>query len=194
MAHINLLPWREQRRQQQKKQYLTGLALVGIITGLAFWLIGQVIDQQISNQNTRNQFIQHEIDALNSQIAEIKKIKDSKNAIEQRMALIEQLQSSRNISPRIFDELARIVPPGVSFYTMKRLGAKIEINGNSDSNNRLSEFMRRIEASEVFTGGELSSIIADTKAQDSASDFKLTFNISQRLLPLVSNDEKKGKK
>ena len=99
MAHVNLLPWREQRRQQQKQQYIVVLGVVGILTGLLFWLIGQVIDTQISNQNSRNQFLQTQITALESQIAEIKRIKESKAAIEQRMALIEQLQSSRNLKP-----------------------------------------------------------------------------------------------
>ena len=118
MAHVNLLPWREQRRQQQKQQYIVVLAFVAIMTGLIFWFIGQIIDTQISNQNSRNQYLQTQITALESQIAEIKRIKESKSAIEQRMALIEQLQSSRNLAPQVLDELARIVPQGVSFKSL----------------------------------------------------------------------------
>ncbi|HBN99529.1 MAG TPA: pilus assembly protein CpaD, partial [Alteromonas macleodii] len=56
--------------------------------------------------------LEREIAVLDAQIAEIKKVKDSKNAIEQRMALIEQLQASRNVAPIVFDELAKLVPPG----------------------------------------------------------------------------------
>ena len=82
MAHVNLLPWREQRRQKQKQQFLVTLALVAVFCGLIFWLIGQFIETQISNQNARNQYLQTEITALESQIAEIKRIKDSKAAIE----------------------------------------------------------------------------------------------------------------
>ena len=95
MAHVNLLPWREKQRQHQKQQYVAGLLAVAAIVGLIFWFIGQAIDQQISNQNSRNQYLEREIAVLDAQIAEIKKVKDSKNAIEQRMALIEQLQCAR---------------------------------------------------------------------------------------------------
>lgn len=184
MAHINLLPWREQQRQHQKQQYLAGLVAVAAIVGLLFWFIGQAIDQQISHQNARNAFLQSEITVLDAQIAAIQKIKESKSAIEQRMALIEQLQASRNIAPSVFDELARIVPPGVSFKSMRRAGNTIEIEGISESNNRLSDFMRKLEASRVFTGGDLSSIVADATASDAVSDFTLRFSISPAIAPV----------
>ena len=173
MAHVNLLPWREQQRQHQKQQYLMGLVAVAAIVGLIFWFIGQAIDQQINHQNSRNQFLEREIGLLDAQIADIKNIKESKNAIEQRMALIEQLQASRNVAAIIFDELAKIVPVGVTFQSMKRIGNKLEIEGISDSNNRLSDFMRSLDNSDVFVGAELSSIKADTNASRAISTLSL---------------------
>ncbi|MEW9797374.1 PilN domain-containing protein [Alteromonas sp. CYL-A6] len=188
MAHINLLPWREKQRQFQKQQYLGGLVAVAAIVGLIFWFVGQAIDQQINGQNARNAYLQAEIAKLDTQISEIQKIKESKNAIEQRMALIEQLQASRNVSPVIFDELAKIVPAGVSFKSMQRQGNRIEIQGISESNNRLSDFMRRLEASSVFTNGELSSIVADPDSNQAISEYTLTFHISPKLAPLAEGN------
>jgi len=193
MAHVNLLPWREQRRQQQKQQYIVVLAFVAIMTGLLFWFIGQIIDTQISNQNSRNQYLQTQITALESQIAEIKRIKESKSAIEQRMALIEQLQSSRNLAPQVLDELARIVPQGVSFKSLQRTGSSIQVRGTSESNNRLAEFMRQLETSKVFTSGELSSIVADTSATDAVSEFTLTFSITEQVAMEKEQQERGGK-
>ena len=193
MAHVNLLPWREQRRQQQKQQYIVVLAFVAIMTGLLFWFIGQIIDTQISNQNSRNQYLQTQITALESQIAEIKRIKESKSAIEQRMALIEQLQSSRNLAPQVLDELARIVPQGVSFKSLQRTGSSLQVRGTSESNNRLAEFMRQLETSKVFTSGELSSIVADTSATDAVSEFTLTFSISEQVAMEKEQQERGGK-
>lgn len=193
MAHINLLPWREKQRQYQKQQYLGGLFAVAAIVGLIFWFVAGAIDQRIANQNSRNAYLQGEIAKLDMQIAEIQKIKESKNAIEQRMALIEQLQISRNVSPIIFDELARIVPPGVSFRSMQRRGNRIEIEGISDSNNRLSDFMRRLESSKVFGPGELSSIVADPDANKAISEYTLTFRIAPDLSPIEAQSKESGK-
>lgn len=189
MAHINLLPWRESQRQAQKQQYFGILFVTAVFVGLIFWFVGAFIDQQISNQNARNDFLQKEIATLDTQIQKIKTIKDTKMAIEQRMALIEQLQTSRNIAAHVFDELARIVPPGVSFRTMSRNGNRIDIEGISDSNNRLSDFMRRLETSRVFTNGELSSIVADTSSTNAVSDFRLTFAISREVAPEIVINE-----
>ncbi|MBQ4827759.1 PilN domain-containing protein [Alteromonas sp. MMG017] len=189
MAHVNLLPWREQQRQHQKQQYLMGLIAVAAIVGLIFWFIGQAIDQQINHQNSRNQFLEREIGLLDAQIADIKNIKESKNAIEQRMALIEQLQASRNVAAIIFDELAKIVPVGVTFQSMKRIGNQLQIEGISDSNNRLSDFMRSLDNSDVFVGAELSSIKADTNASRAISTFTLTFMVSDSVSPLEQDAE-----
>ncbi|MBO1254633.1 PilN domain-containing protein [Alteromonas sp. 5E99-2] len=178
MAHVNLLPWRESLRQKKKQDYLVILASTAIICTTIFWLIGQAIDQQIGNQNARNQFLQTEIARLDAIIGEIQKVKDSKEEIEKRMSLIEQLQLSRNLTPIIMDELVRLIPNGVSFVKMQRSENNIEIDGVSDSNNRLSEFMRQLDNSKVFINPELSSIVADTSASDAVSTFRLTVRLN----------------
>ena len=154
------------------------------IVGLIFWFIGQAIDQQINNQNSRNQYLEREIAILDAQIGEIKTVKEKKSAIEQRMALIEQLQASRNIAPIVFDELAKLVPPGVAFETMTRTNNRIEIEGVSDSNNRLSDFMRALENSKVFVAAELSTIKSDSSTARAISNFTLTFSINTNVAPL----------
>ncbi len=184
MAHVNLLPWREAQRQRNKKQYIASLVVISILVLALFWVLGEVIEQQIRNQNSRNNYLTQQISVLDTQIERIRDIRKSKAEIAQRMALIEQLQVSKNVSPIVFDELARIVPAGVSFEKLSRNGNLIEIVGISESNNRLSSFMRNLEQSEVFTSGILSSITADVSTSNAVSDFKLTFSITQKVAPV----------
>jgi type IV pilus assembly protein PilN len=188
MAHVNLLPWREAQRQRHKKQYIGSLVVISILVLAVFWVLGEVIEQQIRNQNSRNNYLEQQIGVLDTQIERIKDIRSSKAEIAQRMALIEQLQVSKNVSPIVFDELARIVPAGVSFEKLSRNGNLIEIVGISESNNRLSSFMRNLEQSDVFTSGVLSSITADVSTSNAVSDFKLTFSITPKVAP-VQNAE-----
>ncbi|GGO65703.1 PilN domain-containing protein [Bowmanella pacifica] len=195
MAYINLLPWREVQRQKHKKDYLVMLALVAMLALAIFWGIGVVVDNMIAAQQGRNNFLNQQIAQLDAQIAKIKDIKEQKKQVEQRMALIEQLQANRNAAPHVLDELARIVPPGVAFRTLSRKGNRMEVMGISESNNRLSEFMRRLEMSKVFTNGDLSSIVADTSKSDAVSEFKLTFNISPSVAPeILTAGTSEGKK
>lgn len=192
MSHVNLLPWREVMRQQQKKQFLTLLFAVALFVMIIVWLVGMLIDSRIANQNQRNAFLEGQIAVLDAEISKIKDIKESKKAIEQRMALIEQLQTSRNVAPIVFDELARMLPPGVSFRSFSRQGNIIQVSGVSESNNRLSSFMRNIEESKIFGNGELSSIVADTSATDAVSEFKLTFSLNSEVAPDFSEAEQEN--
>ncbi|WP_438864384.1 PilN domain-containing protein [Neptunicella sp.] len=193
MAHINLLPWREGLRQKQKKDYLGILGLVAIVVVGLFWFVGVGVDSLIDNQRFRNNYLQNEINGLDKQIAEIKDIKARKNAIEQQMALIEQLQASRNVAPHILNELANLVPAGVSFKSFVRTKNKIELEGQSESNNRLAEFMRQLQNSTVFDREDLSSIVSNTSNSGAVSDFKLTFYISHSVSPEIVVAEE-GKK
>ena len=191
MAHINLLPWREGRRAEHKKNYLTLLAAFALIAISLMFVAGNVLDKMTDNQNYRNEFIEQQTALLDAQIKQIKNIKKDKEAIELRMALIEQLESSRNAVPVVLDELVRLVPNGLSFRSFSRQGNLIEILGVSESNNRLADFMRQLQDSTVFSSGELSSIKADTSALEAVSDFKLTFTINPSVAPdfSVINDE-----
>lgn len=191
MAHINLLPWRESRRAEHKKNYLTLLVVLGLSAiGLMFGA-GYILDKMTENQNFRNNFIAQQTALLDQQIEQIKNIKKDKETIEQKMALIEQLESSRNAVPIVLDELVRLVPHGLSFRSFSRQANLIEILGVSESNNRLADFMRQLEESTVFSSGELSSIKADTSALEAVSDFKLTFTINPSVAPdfSVINEE-----
>lgn len=178
MAKINLLPWRESLRQTQKKRYIGSLIAVSVAVLAVFWIAGQVFDQQIRNQNSRNNYLKQQIEVLDRQIAQIQEISAAKEAISIRMSLIKQLQISRNLTPIIFDELAKIVPTGVSFNKMSRMDNQIKIIGTSESNNRLSSFMRALEESKVFIDPVLSSIVADKSGSNAMSDYELTFSIS----------------
>lgn len=198
MAHINLLPWRESQRQAKKKEYIGILGLVALGAFALMYLVGMAVEHMIDNQRYRNQFLETQIASLDQKIAKIKDIKDKKSAIEQQMALIEQLQTSRNVAAQVMDELARIVPAGVSFKTLSRTGNKITVEGQSESNNRLAEFMRQLQNSDVFDREDLSSIRSSQEPGSVVSDFKITFQISSKIAPDLTlgqaTETKKGGK
>ena len=187
MSHINLLPWREKQREKQKQLYL------GLLVGLSLLTValviggGSILESRIAAQQKRNQFLEKQIAVLDVEIGKIGTLKKQKNAIQMRISLIQQLQQHRNVSPKVMDELANIVPPGIAFRKFSRMQNQIEIIGISESNNRLADFMRRLESSSTFIESELASIVADTSNSEGVSDFKLTFNISPQVAPPLVN-------
>ena len=143
MAKINLLPWREQRREQQRKEFLAvlgGVAAAGVLVALIGHLL---ISGQIDHQNERNQYLKTHISALDKQVAEIKELQTRRNQLIDRMKVIQDLQGTRPLIVRIFDEIVRTLPDGVYFRGMERTGQQITIRGTAESNNRVSSLMRR---------------------------------------------------
>lgn len=177
MAKINLLPWREERRQQLTKEFYV---LLGIAAGVALLLFGLAFyyfDQSISYQNQRNNFLTNEIRKLDAQIEEIKKLERQKANLIARQTVIEELQASRTQMVHLFDELVKTIPNGVFLEKITQQGSKLSMEGYSQSHSRVSDYMRRLDNSRWFEKIELDYIKADTTLVSHEQKFKLSVNL-----------------
>lgn len=178
MAKINLLPWRERRREQQRKEFLVVLGSMAAAGALATVLGSVVVSGQIDHQNARNDYLKAEISKLDKQVAEIKDLQARRSQLIDRMKVIQDLQGTRPVIVHIFDEIVRALPDGVYFRGMQRVGQLITIQGTAESNNRVSSLMRRLDASEWFSEPNLKGVRANPQFGDQANDFDLTVKVS----------------
>jgi len=176
MAHINLLPWREEERKRKRKEFYTVTGVVVVlmaVIGLAMHLyVAGIIDYQLS----RNNILKGEITKVDAKIKEIQELEKKKEQLIARMRIIEQLQSNRPEAVHIFDELARIVPEGLSINSLTQNGRNLIITGRAQSNARVSAFMRSLEASEWFSSPALSVISTKGKGTLKYREFTLRVN------------------
>ena len=135
MARINLLPWREQLREERKREFFVLLLGVVIIAAGILFLVDRSFRNDIRYQQGRNDFLRREIMVLDARIAEINQLKEQKQQINSRMEVIQGLQGSRPVIVRIFDELVKTLPSGVYFNTLTRVENRLEIEGIAESNN-----------------------------------------------------------
>ena len=63
MARINLLPWREQLREERKREFFVLLMGVVIIAGGILFLIDRNFRSDIRYQQSRNDFLRREVEA-----------------------------------------------------------------------------------------------------------------------------------
>lgn len=180
MARINLLPWREQLREERKQRFLVAMvAFIVLGAGLVF-LAAQYLNAQIENQMARNEFVRKEIAVLDARIKEISELKTKKEQLLERMKIIQDLQGNRPVIGRVFDQLVRTLPDGVYFSSVKMAGKSITIAGAAESNNRVSNLMRNLDASEWLEAPNLSEVKAVTAgAVDQANVFLLTVQQTQ---------------
>lgn len=149
MARINLLPWREELREQRKQQFLVILGGVLLVSGALVFLGGQYLNTAIEHQGARNDFLRKEIVVLDARIKEISELRSRRQQLLERMKIIQDLQGNRPIIGRVFDQLVRTLPDGVYFTDLKMTGKNIAIAGAAESNNRVSNLMRNMDASEA---------------------------------------------
>ena len=147
---INLLPHRAERRERQKKAFIfsTGLSLVaGLTLVFAVW---SALQQQIAGQRERNEFISAENRKLDLQIREIATLRQEIDALVSRQRAVEDLQADRNQPVYLLDELVRQVPEGIYLRSVKQEDKKVTVLGWAASNERVSEFLRNLQANSKF--------------------------------------------
>jgi type IV pilus assembly protein PilN len=175
MARINLLPWRAERRKHRQKEFLTMLGLSAAAAAFLAFLIISYYSAQISGQNDRNAYLQDQIAKVDLQIKEIDALDEKKRRLLARKEVIEQLQANRSQMVHLFDSLVRTIPDGVILTSLKQEGDKLTIEGRSQSNARVSSYMRTLESSGWMTNPDLS--IIEAKAGDPGLPYAFTLSV-----------------
>ena len=176
MTRINLLPWREARRVQQQRDFIS--MLVGAIIIAALGVVGThvYIADHIDAQEARNQYLRDEIDRLKKIEQEIKEMDAAKDRLLGRLEVIQNLQRSRPIVVRVFDELVRLLPEDIFLTSFESRGENVTLKGTALSNNIVSNFMRELEQSPVFGVPTLRVIENQIINRVRASNFQLAVN------------------
>lgn len=179
MARINLLPWRAERRKQRQKEFMTMLG-GAFVAGVALVFLGSTYyNGHIEGQNARNALLQQEIAKVQAQIKEIEGLEAQKASLLQRKKVIEDLQAARSQNVKLFEELVRTIPDGVRLVSIKQNGAELTLNGRSQSESRVSAYMRNLEASGLITNPRLNVIRAgEVKAEDRALPFEFEMRVA----------------
>lgn len=181
MAKINLLPWREEQRQQKKKEFLSLLTFSALSTVLVLGLIHLYIGGLKDYQNQRNKLLQDEIANLDKKIVEVKSIGEKKSKLLAKIDLVQKLQESRPEIVHLFDEIPRTTPDGVFLTKFVQSGQSLLFEGKTQSNARVSAFMRAVEASEWLKSPKLDVIKSPGKTTvEQNSDFVLRAQLGKK--------------
>ena len=192
MPHINLLPWREELRSEKQRQLINvavgaGVVMLGIVV-----LVHLQVAGMISNQDSRNQYLDKQIAIVDKQIKEIDSLEKEKAALLERMTVIQELQGTRPVIVHLFDELATTLPEQAVLLSISRKKDILNLEGVADSNDYVSQFMRNLNESPWLTNPKLSVIEAGRKDYPGSSWFQLT--VSQAVIEKLNDKDTKAAK
>lgn len=168
MSKINLLPWREQRREQQKQHFwviVAFSAFLGLLSVLFAWSYFAYL---LEDQEQANQLILSSNQSLGTQLKNIEGLKEQRNAVIARMRLIQGLEGQRPVTVRLVDELVRVVPANLYLTKVSRVGDHFTLEGKADSPQTVAVLLRNLDASQWYQDAVMSSFVAvdDSKSKD----------------------------
>ena len=189
MARINLLPWRAERRKSRQKEFVGMLGLAALAGVLVAFLVYSYYGGRISGQAERNDYLQGEIAKVDGQIKEIEALDQKKSKLLARKEVIEQLQSNRSQMVHLFDSLVRTIPDGVTLTAIKQEGDILTLSGRSQSNARVSTYMRNLESSGWMTNPDLNIIEAKEGNPGLPYEFNLKVKLANPNAPKEEGEE-----
>lgn len=182
MILINLLPHREEKRRLRKQAFFVGLGLSAAAGALVVAFGYAVLQQMISAQQSRNDFLTSEIHKLEDEIKDVSGLKAEIESLKARQKAVEDLQIDRNMPVHLLNELVAQTPEGIYLKSIKQDGQSVLVSGVAQTNERVSEFLRNTAyKSEWLERPELQEIKAATQQGKDTRDFKRLFDFSVRL-------------
>jgi type IV pilus assembly protein PilN len=106
-----------------------------------------------------------------------------------RKEVIERLQASRSITVELLDNLAKSIPVGVALTTIRQQGKTLVLAGTSQSNARVSAYLKELESNDLFLNPQLDFVRSDPAAQSGNATEPYVYSIRVNIRPPESVDD-----
>lgn len=160
----NLLPYRDIEKKDQKKK----LAILSIIAGAIGVFISMSISgyylAQITSQEKRNNYLESENNKLKKELEQIKELKEQVSVVLARKDIVENLQSTRNDSVNLLNNLIITIPDSLYLKTLQQKEDTITVVGLTRSQAKIAAFFDNLEKSDLSQNVKLITSKATTVA------------------------------
>lgn len=144
LIKINLLPYREEIKQRKRQQFKI-LMLSSLLIGVGLSAIAYLaINNAISDQESRNTFLEAEITKLDNDLGEIKKLQQEKENFLAKKQKVEELQEKRSQAAYIIDSLNVVIPDNTYITSLDAENpTSYKITGRAISDNKIAMLDRK---------------------------------------------------
>lgn len=178
---INLLAWREARREQNMRRFYAVMLLL-LIVGIALGgVVAHVYQRALAIQEQRNAHIATHIERFDHEIAEAERYVQEVEQLGQQLSQFQRLFQERVHTAQLFNALASSLAEGVIYRRFERHDHQISVSAVADNERQVSEQLRRLadmpglgvpllsEVSSGQDGGSVFHFEVTQTAQSSAS-------------------------
>jgi type IV pilus assembly protein PilN len=186
MIEINLLPHREAKRVADLRENVAVLVLgLVVIGGVALFMNGSVASE-IERSQLAVQQLESEIARYKPQEAKVEEFKAKKGQLEDKLDVIDGLDSARTGPVRVLEQLAAHTPERLWLTQLQTESGQIKLKGNSLDNGVVADFLRGLNSSDYFVNVDL----VKTGRGSTIGGVRLVqFEITADLVTPTSDDE-----
>ena len=188
MPTINLLPWRAEERLRRNKEFITLVAavtLMALIAALAAW---SYFNNELEEQRDANALITQENNRLDAALTEIDSLEQRRADIISRMSVIQDLQGRRPVPVRLWDDIAKAIPPALYLNNLKREGDLITLTGLADNPNVVSSLIRNLDSSSWMGNSAVRNIQQNITAYQPTPELNTTVTTGEAPRPVYPED------
>lgn len=178
MPEINLLPWREELREERKQQFVAVWGTVLLVAVLVAFGWVSIRNGVVEDQRTANAALKTGLAELEKQAREVEALKKEIAELTDRMEVIKGLQSNRSEVVKLFNQFVDVMPDGTYVSRVELSNTTFAVQGKTESNQRISTMMRQMDQSEKFAAPNLTTVTADRELGDQGSTFEMTAEVT----------------
>lgn len=176
---INLLPWREARRERRTRRFqLLLLAMLMVGSGLGFG-VARYYQTELGAQTQRNAYIREQTQVLEEDIGQVHEYEARVSQLKEQLALFQALQRERVQTIRLFNAVAKSVAPGVIYQHLERRDETVSVTARANTDRQVSEQLRRIALTPALSVPALSEV--ENTADDATAERRFRFVVDQPL-------------
>jgi type IV pilus assembly protein PilN len=193
ILHVNLLPYREARREKLLQVILLAWAATAALGVGLIMFASSLISDHIMSQNVIKNQKTAVIAQLDKELGEIKDINVRKRQVKARLVVIDTLGLQRDLPVLLLESISMAIPDKVWLHEISTTQDTLSISGNTLSNAMVADFMRKLASSDYISNVNLNNIAQSKKASSNNKlrNFKLSAKI---VMPTSENSGQSGNK
>lgn len=171
---INLLPWREQRRERRSRLFYKILGLAALLGLGGGYGLTWHYQQEVETQRQRNAHIEARSRRLDSVIREVSELEQVRERMLEQVRVFTRLQSGRARTVQVISDLTVSLVDGVYYTQLDRQGDNLDLSGVAENNRQVTDQLRALASAASFSEPMLSEVEVEDGGQ------RRSFSLSMR--------------
>jgi len=156
MIKINLLPYREKEKKENLKHQIIVLSGSLMLFLLIILAVHLYFSMSIKGLEMKIREADAKLVVLNKKVGDIEGFKKDKKELEQKLGVINSLETDRLFPIRMLDEINMLLPAKEAWLEkITQKGQEVRIEGMAKDNSTVARFMKSMEKVEYVQSVEL---------------------------------------